>query len=128
MKIRVESSEAPKPVGPYSQAVQVGNTLYLSGQIGIDPSTGKLVEGFKEQVSQCLHNVDAVLRAAGFDKDNVVKVVVYITDMDRFGELNAVYEEFFKDVGIKPARVAVGVKSLPLGALVELEVVAVKLS
>ncbi len=128
MKIKIETSEAPAPVGPYSQAVQVRDTLYLSGQIGIDPSKGKLVEGFKEQAVQVLKNVDAVLKAAGFDRDNVVKVVVYLTDMGKFGEFNSIYEEFFKEVGIKPARVAVGVQSLPLGAEVELEVVAVKLS
>ncbi len=128
MKTRIETSDAPTPVGPYSQAVQVKDTLYLSGQIGIDPATNKLVDGFRNQVIQSLRNVDAVLNAAGFDRDNVVKVVVYLKDISKFKEFNSIYEEFFKDVSIKPARVAVGVDALPLGSEIEIEVVAVKLS
>lgn len=126
MKRAVHTEKAPKPVGPYSQAVEVGNTLYLSGQIGIDPETNRLREGFEDQAKQVLSNVEAVLEAAGYSKENVVKVTIYLTDLSKFGIFNELYEEFFKDVEPKPARVTVGVKELPLGAEIEIEVVAVK--
>ena len=113
-------------MGPYSQAIEVGNTLYLSGQIGIDPQTNKLKEGFKEQAGQVLANVEAILREAGYGKADVVKVVIYLTDISRFKEFNAIYERFFEGVEPKPARVTVGVKELPLGAQIEIEVTAVK--
>ncbi|NPB08244.1 MAG: deaminase [Aquificae bacterium] len=122
----IRSDRAPKPVGPYSQAVLVGNTLFLSGQIGIDPEKGKLVPGLKNQVRQIFKNVEAILQEAGFSKKDIVKVVVYLVDITRFGELNEVYEEFFSDVEVKPARVTVGVKELPLCAEVEIEVTAVR--
>lgn len=124
MKREIKTSDAPKPVGPYSQAVEVGGFLFLSGQIGIDPSTNELVDGFKNQVIQIFKNIDAILREAGYARENIVKVVVYVTDIAKFKELNEVYEDFFKGVDVKPARVTVGVKELPLGAEVEIEVVA----
>ncbi len=124
MKREIKTSDAPKPVGPYSQAVEAGGFLFLSGQIGIDPSTNELVDGFKNQVIQIFKNIDAILREAGYARGNVVKVVVYVTDIAKFKELNEVYEDFFKGVDVKPARVTVGVKELPLGAEVEIEVVA----
>ncbi len=126
MKKVIYTEQAPKPVGPYSQAVEVGNTLYLSGQIGIDPSTNQLKEGFTQQAKQVLQNVKAILGEAGYSKENIVKVVIYLTDISKFKEFNSLYEEFFKDVEIKPARVTVGVKELPLGAEIEIEVTAVK--
>lgn len=119
------TDEAPRPVGPYSQAVRVDKFLFLSGQIGIDPSNGKLKESFEEQVRQCFKNVEAVLRSAGLKKDSIFRVVVYLKDLSLFGDFNRLYEEFFRDVPIKPVRTTVGVKELPLGALLELEVTAV---
>ena len=122
----IYTEKAPRPVGPYSQAIEVGDTLYLSGQIGIDPETNKLKEGFEEQAKQVLSNVEAILKSAGYSKENVVKVTIYLTDIGKFGVFNKLYEEFFKDVEPKPARVTVGVKELPLSAEIEIEVVAVK--
>ena len=126
MKKSVYTDGAPKPVGPYSQAIEVGNTLYLSGQIGIDPKTNELKGSFEEQAEQVLANVEAILREAGYGKADVVKVVIYLTDISRFKEFNALYERFFEGVEPKPARVTVGVKELPLGAQIEIEVTAVK--
>ncbi len=126
MKREIKTDRAPSPVGPYSQAVEVGNVLFLSGQIGIDPSTGKLKGSFKEQVVQIFKNVEEILKEAGYSKENVVKVTLYLKDLSKFQELNTIYEEFFKDVNPKPARVTVGVKDLPLGADIEVEVVAVR--
>ncbi len=120
------TEKAPLPVGPYSQAVEAGGTLYLSGQIGIDPATGKLREGFGDQVRQIFSNVEEILRSAGYSKGDIVKVTVYMTNLTRFGEFNSLYAEFFEDVDPKPARVTVGVRELPLSAEVEVEIVAVR--
>lgn len=124
----VRTEKAPAPVGPYSQAVEVNGFLFISGQIGINPETGKLVEGFKEQVKQIFKNVDAILEESGLGREHIAKVTIYLTDIKKFKELNEIYEEYFKDVPVKPARVTVGVKELPLNAEVEIEVIAVKLS
>ncbi|MFN4320212.1 MAG: RidA family protein [Aquificaceae bacterium] len=120
----VNTERAPKPVGPYSQAVVVGGFLFLSGQIGIDPQTGKLREGFKEQAQQVLKNIEAILEAAGVGKESIVRMVVYLRDLNLFGEFNQIYEEFFSDVKVKPVRTTVEVSRLPLGALVEVEATA----
>ncbi|MGB9873922.1 MAG: RidA family protein [Hydrogenobacter sp.] len=122
---RIHTEEAPKPVGPYSQAVIYGDLLFVSGQIGIDPKTGKLRETFEEQVKQIFTNIDAILRSAGADRKSIVKVSIYITDLSLFPHLNALYEEFFKDVEVKPARTTVGVSNLPMGAYVEMDIIAV---
>ena len=113
-------------MGPYSQAIEVGNTLYISGQIGIDPATNSLKEGFTQQAEQVLKNVSAILEEAGYSKSDIVKVVIYLTDLSRFKEFNAIYESFLEGVDPKPARVTVGVKDLPLSAQIEIEVTAVK--
>ncbi len=126
MKEAIFTDRAPKPVGPYSQAIKVGNTLYLSGQIGIDPSTGRLREDFPSQAKQVLENLQAVLEEAGYTKKDLVKVVIYLTDVSLFAEFNSLYERFLEGVEPKPARVTVGVKELPLGALIEIEAVAVR--
>ncbi len=126
MKKEIRTDKAPKPVGPYSQAVEVGSFLFLSGQIGIDPQTNKLVEGFRNQAIQTFKNINAILEKAKYSRDTVVKVVIYLTDLSKFKELNEIYEEFFKDVQVKPTRVTVGVKELPLGAEIEIEVIACK--
>lgn len=117
---------APKDVvivGPYSPAVEAGNFVYFSGQIPLDSSTGKLVEGdISAQATQCLKNLLNVLSAAGLTIDNVVKSTVYLTDMKDFAAVNEVYAKFFNSP--YPARTAIGVVSLPLGANVEIEVIA----
>jgi len=122
----VRSSGAPSPVGPYSQGILYGNFIFTSGQIGIDPESGKLVEGFREQVLRALNNLKAVVEAAGGSRCSIVKVVVYLTELEKFKEFNEIYEEFFKECPVKPARVTVGVKELPLGAQVEVECIAVR--
>ena len=119
----ISTKKAPAAIGPYSQAIQVGNIVYTSGQIPIDPSTGAFVEGgIKEQTRQSLTNVKAILEEAGLSMSNVVKTTVFLADMGDFAEMNAVYAEFFSEP--YPARSAVAVKTLPKGALVEIEVVA----
>ena len=123
MKKAISTKKAPAAIGPYSQAIQVGNLFYTSGQIPIDPDTGSIVAGgIKEQTRQSLLNVQAILLEAGLTMGNVVKTTVFLADMNDFAEMNAVYEEFFCEPF--PARSAVAVKALPKGALVEIEVVA----
>lgn len=118
------SDKAPRPVGPYSQALLVDRFLFISGQIGIDPRTGKLREGFTQQVRQVFENIQALLESAGADKRHIVRMVVYLKDISLFGEFNHLYEEFFKDVQVKPVRTTVVVSALPLDALVEIEATA----
>ena len=123
MKKVIGTTNAPAAIGPYSQAIQVGNLVYTSGQIPIDPATGWFVEGgIKEQTRQSLLNVKAILETVGLTMGNVVKTTVFMADMGDFVDMNAVYAEFFTEPF--PARSAVAVKSLPKGALVEIEVVA----
>ena len=123
MKQAISTPQAPAAIGPYSQAIRVGNLLFTSGQIPIDPATGVFVEGgIKEQTRQSLNNVRAILQKAGLSMANVIKTTVYMADMNDFADMNAVYAEFFAEP--YPARSAVAVKSLPKGALVEIEVVA----
>ena len=123
MKKTISTTNAPAAIGPYSQAIQVGNLVYTSGQIPIDPTTVTLVGGgIKEQTRQSLLNVKAILEEAGMTMDNVVKTTVFMADMNDFADMNAVYAEFFSEP--YPARSAVAVKTLPKGALVEIEVVA----
>ena len=119
----ISTPKAPAAIGPYSQAIQVGNLVYTSGQIPIDPATGSFAEGgIKEQTRQSLTNVKAILEEAGLSLSNVVKTTVFMADMNDFADMNAVYAAFFKEP--YPARSAVAVKMLPKGALVEIEVVA----
>ncbi len=125
MKEVIKTDSAPCAVGPYSQAVRVGNTLYASGQVAIDPTTNKVVEGdVSVQAAQCLKNVQAVLAAAGFAITDVAKVTVFITNMADFPLVNEEYKKVFQEP--YPARSCVGVASLPLGVSVEIEVIAVK--
>lgn len=118
----VMSPEAPMPIGPYSQAVIHSGLLFTSGQIGIDPATGRLEDGITLQAQRILRNLAAVLEAGGSGLDRILKVTVYMARMSDFPVVNAVFEEFFQ--APHPARSAVGVKELPLGALVEMEAVA----
>ena len=119
----ISTQKAPAAIGPYSQAIKVGNLIYTSGQIPIDPTTGVFVEGgIKEQTRQALTNVQTILEEAGLTMGNVVKTTVFMADMNDFADMNTVYAEFFMEPC--PARSAVAVKTLPKGALVEIEVVA----
>ena len=123
MKQVISTPKAPAAIGPYSQAIRVGNLIYTSGQIPINPATGQFVEGgIKEQTRQSLTNVKAILEEAGTSMANVVKTTVFMADMNDFADMNAVYAEFFTEPF--PARSAVAVKTLPKGALVDIEVVA----
>lgn len=125
MKKIISTNNAPAAIGPYSQAVEVNGTLYVSGQIPVNPATGKIVEGdIKAQAEQVFANINAILTAAGYTLGNVVKSTVFIADMSLFPELNEVYKKYYTDNF--PARSTIAVKGLPLGALVEIETVAVK--
>ena len=119
----VHSDKAPKALGPYSQAIVANGFVFASGQVPIDPVTGEFAEGgIAEQTRQSLTNVTHVLAAAGTDLSHVVKTTVYVSDMANFAAMNEVYATFFKEP--YPARSAVAVKTLPKGALVEIEVLA----
>ena len=121
----LSTAGAPAAVGPYSQAVRAGETVYLSGQIGLVPETGKMVDGdVSAQAGQALKNLSAVLAAAGLGTEHVVKTVVFITDMAHFPAVNEIYKTFFQ--APYPARSCVAVSALPMGALVEVEAIAVR--
>ena len=123
MKEVINTKAAPAAIGPYSQAIKVGNLGYTSGQIPIDPTTGNFVDGgIKEQTRQSLLNVQAILKEVGLSMSHVIKTTVFLADMNDFADMNAIYAEFFSEP--YPARSAVAVKTLPKGALVEIEVVA----
>jgi len=118
----ISTDKAPAAVGPYSQAVRVGDLVFTAGQVALDPATGKLVEGgIEEQTRQVLQNLAAVLEAAGSSLDRVVKTTVFLKDMGDFAAMNAVYAEFFPTD--PPARSTVEVSALALGALVEIEAI-----
>lgn len=119
----VATSDAPKAIGPYSQAVKIGGMVYTSGQIALDPATGSLVDGdFSAQTRRVFENMKAVLNEAGSDFKKVVKATVYLTDLANFQTLNTIYAEYFGDH--KPARSTVGVSQLPKGAQVEIDLIA----
>lgn len=119
----VHSDHAPKAIGPYSQAVRVGNTLYTSGQTPIDPATGKLVDGdISAQARQVFENLKAVLAAADASFENVARVGIYLTDLGNFAAVNETMKQYFREP--YPARSTIGVASLPMGAQVEIDMVA----
>ena len=121
----VSTDKAPKAIGPYSQGIKAGDFVYTAGQAGVDPATGKLVEGgIAEQTRQTLKNVQAIVEAAGATLERVVKCGVFLADMGDFQAMNAVYAEFFPPDKNPPARTTVQAAKLPLGALVEIDVVA----
>ena len=123
MKQAISTSNAPAALGPYSQAVQVGNFLFLSGQVPIDPATGSVVEGgIQEQARQSLTNLKAILNEAGTNMGAVVKTTVFLKNMDDFAAMNEVYAQFFQQP--YPARSAVQVAKLPKDVLVEIEAIA----
>ncbi len=122
----VSTERAPKAIGPYEQAIKYNGLLFTSGQIALDPATGTLIEGdISVQTRQVLENLKAVLEAGGSSLDRVIKATVYLTDLNTFAQMNEVYAEYLGDV--KPARSTVGVASLPRGASVEIDLVAITL-
>ena len=125
MKKIINSENAPKAIGPYSQAIEANGTLYISGQLPVDPATGQVVEGgITEQTEMVLKNVEAILVEAGYSLENVVKSTCLLSTMDNFGAMNEVYAKFYP--ANPPARVCYAVQKLPLGVLVEIETIAVK--
>lgn len=123
MKKVIHTDKAPKAVGPYSQAVSTGNLLFTAGQVAIDPATGKLVEGgIREQTRRVMENLKAILAEAHTDFSKVVKSTVFLQDIEHFADFNQVYGEYFPSA--PPARSTLQVVALPLGAMVEIEVVA----
>jgi 2-iminobutanoate/2-iminopropanoate deaminase len=125
-KTSVSTPQAPAAIGPYSQAVRLGNLLYTSGQIALDPTSGQLVPGaITDQTTRVLENIKAILTAAGTDLSRVIKTVVFLKDMDDFASMNIVYAKYLAMEGIPaPARSTVAVAGLPRNALVEIEVIA----
>lgn len=125
MKRIILTENAPAPIGPYSQAVEQNGTLFISGQIPVNPATGEIVEGgVAEQTDMCLKNVQAIITAAGFGEDlsKILKCTIYLKDMSLFGEMNTVYATYFPSE--PPARAAFAVKELPLDVMVEIEAIA----
>jgi 2-iminobutanoate/2-iminopropanoate deaminase len=125
-KTAIHTTDAPAAIGPYSQAVRVGDTLYTSGQAALDPATGNLVPGgIAEQTTRTLDNLKAVIAAAGLDLTHVVKTIVFLKDMADFAAMNAIYAKYFVPEGVvAPARSTVQVAALPKDALVEIECIA----
>jgi|TARA_B100000614_G_C14453919_1_gene455483 reactive intermediate/imine deaminase len=124
MKNKIETESAPKALGTYSQAIDTGNTIYLSGQIPLDPNTMELVEGDEEQIRQVFKNIQAVCDAAGVSLDDIVKLNVYLSDLSVFAKVNEVMNELFSEP--YPARAAIQVAKLPLDSLIEVEGIIVK--
>ncbi len=118
----IQTQHAPAAIGPYSQAIRAGNLIFASGQLGLDPQSGKLQEGVEAQARQALTNIQAVLQSAGSNIDRVVKTTIFLADINDFAKVNAVYGEVFQLD--PPARSTVQVAALPLGGLVEIEIVA----
>lgn len=125
MKKVINSPKAPKAIGPYSQAIEVNGFLYISGQLPVDVNTGKIVEGgIQAQTEQSLKNIGYILEEAGMNYSNIVKTTCLLSDIANFAAMNEVYAKYFTSEC--PARAAFAVKDLPMGAMVEIEVVAVK--
>jgi len=123
MKKSISTPDAPKAIGPYSQAIEANGMLFISGQIPIDPATGKFVDGgITEQTEQVMKNIGAILKEAGFEFGDVVKSTCLLSDMDNFAAMNVVYGKYYPEN--PPARAAYAVVKLPLGALVEIETIA----
>jgi len=125
MKKAIATPNAPAALGPYSQAIELGDLIFTSGQIPLDPATGEMPESIEDCTRQSLENIKAILECAGSDMSKVIKTVVFLADMDDFAAMNGVYAQYFTE-GALPARSAVQVAKLPKGALVEIEAVAHK--
>lgn len=124
MKKVIATTNAPGAIGPYSQAIDTGSFVFISGQIPVNPATGEIPEGIEAQATQSMANIKAILAEAGLTMDNVVKTTVFLADMSLFADMNKVYAENF--TAPFPARSAVAVKELPKQVLVEIEVIAVR--
>lgn len=125
MKKIIQTNNAPAAIGPYSQAVEANGMLFVSGQVPVDPSTGKVVDGgIKEQTTQVLKNIGAILQAAGYDYTDVIKSTCFLCDMAHFSAMNEVYASVYKEN--PPARAAFAVKELPLGVMIEIESIATR--
>jgi 2-iminobutanoate/2-iminopropanoate deaminase len=125
MKSIIQTDKAPAPIGPYSQAVQAGNMLFISGQIAIDPATNQLISGgIKEEAKQVMNNLEAVLKTAGFSFEHIVKTSIFLSDMNHFADVNEIYGSYFQSD--YPARETVAVLGLPKNVNVEISVIAVK--
>lgn len=124
MKTEIKSTKAPSAIGPYSLGIEANGFIYLSGQIPVNPETGEIPEGIKEQTNQVLSNIDGVLSDLGLTKENVVKTTVFMTDLNEFNDLNEVYGDYF--VSPYPARSCIEISKLPKGVKVEIECVIVK--
>jgi 2-iminobutanoate/2-iminopropanoate deaminase len=126
-KTIISSAAAPAPIGPYNQAIQSGNLLFISGQICIDPATGELKnKDIKEETAQVMTNLKSILTAAGMELRNVVKTTIFLTDMKQFAAVNEVYGSFFNESDIYPARETVQVSALPKFVNVEISMIAGK--
>lgn len=120
----VKTDKAPAAVGTYSQGVEYNGVYYFSGQIGMDPANGKLVEGFEAQTKQIMENIDGLLESCNLTREHIIKTSIFVTDLANFGAVNEAYIEYFKEP--YPARSCVEVPALPKGALVEIEVIAAR--
>ena len=120
----ISTDKAPAAVGTYSQGVEYNGVFYFSGQIGMEPKTSELAEGFEAQTSQIMSNIDGLLEHCGITREHILKTSIFVTDLANFGKVNEAYVEFFKEPF--PARSCVEVPNLPKGALVEIEVIAAK--
>lgn len=126
MRKIVATEKAPAAIGPYAQANIVGDFIFTSGQVPLDPATGQLVEGgIEEQTRQCFQNLQAILVDAGSDLDKIIKTTCFLTDMGNFAKMNEIYAQFFPS-GVYPSRSAFEVGALPKGAMVEIEAIAMK--
>ena len=124
MRNNIATEKAPAAIGPYSQAVNLNGTVFVSGQLPVNPATGTMPDGIEAQTRQAIQNIGAILEAAGLTFNDIVKTTVLLANMADFAAMNAVYAEFFPDM--KPARVCYQVAALPMGALVEIDAVAGK--
>jgi len=124
VKKEIKTDKAPQPIGPYSQGIEFGDFIFLSGQIGIDPDTGSLKEGIEGQAKQALENIKKILESCGLSMQNIVKTTIFLKNMGDFPEVNEIYAGYFNPPF--PARSTVAVKDLPKGALVEIEVIVHK--
>jgi 2-iminobutanoate/2-iminopropanoate deaminase len=124
MKEAISTNKAPGAIGPYSQAIKSGDTLYVSGQIPVNPETGEIKDTIEEQAKQSLENLKNILAANGMTTDNVVKTTVFITDLNDFAKVNEIYASFFKSPF--PARSCIEISKIPKGCKIEIECIAVK--
>jgi len=125
MKKAINTNKAPLPVGPYNQAIMIKNTLYISGQVALNPANNELIQGsIDEESHQIMKNIESILKEAGLDFKNVVRSKIYLTDMSNFSKVNEVYGSYFEK-GHEPARTTIEVSGLPLGVDVEIDMIAV---